>query len=247
MGRLTKCLPVRLARLGAIGAIAAFATLAASGPAVAAGSGYTGGGSTTGSGTGGPSTPPGYTTVLTTQTVQPSGGTVTATGGGSTITVDVPNGASPSAIQIEITEGTVSSLTGLPSGSSALLAYGITLLLNGQKDTATFSPPLKVTISNPKITAANSVVIWNAATGAFEPASQATTVSGTTVGAGSVTFDITSDPYTALLAASSTSSSAVAGATTPTTGFPWITELVLGLALIAAGLLVVVRLRRSPS
>ena len=244
MGSSTKVGPARLAATAAVAMIAA---LSIAGPAWAAGSSYTGGGTSTGSSTGGTGAPPGYTTVLTTQTVQPSGGTVTTTGGGSTITVVVPAGATASAIQIEITEGTLSALTGLPSGSTPVLAYGITILLNGQKDTATFSPPLKVTISNPKITSANSVVIWDPGTGTFAPAAQSTTVSGVTVASGSVTFDITADPYTALLAGSSTPSAPVAGATTPSTGFPWITELVAGLALIAGGLLLALRLRRSPS
>ncbi len=238
---------VQPARLAAAAAVAAIVALSMAGPAGAAGSSYTGGGTSTGTSTGGTGAPPGYTTVLTTQTVQPAGGTVTTTGGGSTITVVVPAGATPSAIQIEITEGTLSALTGLPSGSTPVLAYGITILLNGQKDTATFSPPLKVTISNPTITSANSIVIWDPATSSFVPATQATTVSGATVSSGSVTFDITSDPYTALLAGSATSTTPVAGATTPSTGVPWLTELVVGLALIAGGLLVALRLRRSPS
>lgn|GEM_PF-4455992 len=220
------------------------------GPAWAAGTGYSGGAPAAGggAGTGAPTAPPGFANVLVTQTVPPTGGSVTASGGGSTVTVTVPGGAVTSPIQVVITEGNTSGLTGLPAGSSAALAYGITFLQNGQKYTGTFKPPITVTINNPTITSANGVVIWNAPTSSFVPVSQAGNLSAVNLANGALTFSVSSDPYIALLAAtSSVSTAAVPGATTPTTGMPWLAEAGIGSLLVAAGCVLALRLRRTAS
>jgi hypothetical protein len=227
-------------------ALIAMSGLLLSSPAWGAGSGYSPGtGSGTGAGGSGPTTPTGFTDIVTTQTVQPSGGTVTATAGTTTVQVVVPSGALATPFQAVVTSGTTSGLSGLPSGAQPTLAIGIGFEQNGQKVTGTFNTPITVTITDSSITTAEQVVIYDPSTGTYVPVSEATNVANVSVTNGQVTFQVLADPYIALLAASSAAvAPAVGGATTPVTGVPIVTEAAVGGVLVIAGLLLAMRLRR---
>ncbi len=207
--------------------------------ALGAGTGYGGtGGTGTGTGTGSPTTPSGFTTVLTTQTVQPSGGTVTAGG----VTVTVPAGDVTSPIQVIITQGTISGLTGLPAGSNPILAYGVTFVQNGQKYHGTFPAPITVTISNPAITTADQVLVYSDATGTYVPLSSDPIIENIVVSNGSISFQVLSDPFlviTGPLAAAA----AIPNATVAVTGVPTLTEGILGGVLVMLGLMLGLQLR----
>jgi hypothetical protein len=221
--------------------------LIAAGPTWAAGTPYVGGTGPAAGNAGGPTTPSGFTTVVTTETVQPSGGTVTGTSGTTTVTVSIPAGAVASPIQVVIRVAVISDLTGLPAGSHATIGVGVTFEQNGQKYTGTFSVPVAVTVSDPGITAADEVVVYDSATGNYVPVSQASNVSDVSVSNGKITFDVLSDPYIVISAAITVGgTTTVAGATSSSTGVPVVTEAVVGAALIVLGLVLARRLRRSP-
>jgi hypothetical protein len=214
-------------------------TIAAT-PAFGAGTGYGGGGGG-GGGTGTtPGAPPGFTTVLTSQTVQPSGGTVSAGG----VSVDIPAGTFSVPTEAVLSQGSTSSITGLPAGATGVLAIGISFLQNGTKVTGTFPSPVKVTISNSSVSSADSLYVYDASSGGYIPASQDPDIADISVANGTVSFEITADPYLAVLHTASTASSTVPGATTTTTGVPVLGETLLGGLLIAAGALLALRLRR---
>lgn len=238
--------PKRAVRFFGVSALIALSGLLFTSPAWGAGSGYAGGTGTGGSGTtGGAPTPTGFTDIVTTQTIQPSGGTVNATAGSTTVTVTVPSGAFAAPVQVVVSSGTTSGLSDLPSGAQPTLAIGIGFEQNGQKVTGTFNSPVTVTISNPSITTADQVVIYDPSTGTYVPVSQATNVANVSVTNGKVTFQVLADPYIVLLASSSTSAApAITGATSPVTGVPVVTEAVLGGVFVMAGLMLALRLRR---
>jgi hypothetical protein len=230
-----------------VSAVIAMSGLLLSSPAWGAGASYSGGSGSGGAtpAASGPTTPSGFTTIATTQTIEPSGGTVNATVGSTTVGVTVPPGALAAPVQVVVTSGSTSGLSGLPAGSDPTLAIGIGFEQNGQKVTGTFNAPISVTISDPSITTADQVVIYDPSTSSYVPVSQATNVSNVTVANGKITFEVLSDPYVVALAASSaTASPAIPGATTPVTGVPIVTDAVLGGVLVIGGLLLAVRLRR---
>jgi hypothetical protein len=185
--------------------------------------------------------PSGFTSVLTTQVVGPAGGTVSAGG----VTVTVPAGAFTVPTDVSILMGTTSALTGLPGGSRATLAVGMVFTQNGEKVTGTFPTPIAVTIANSAITSADQLYVFQASSGTFVPATSDPNISGITVANGTVTFNVTADPYLAVLSLASTTSAVVPGATVPITGAPVLTEGLVGGLLIAAGLLLAWRLRRA--
>jgi len=224
-----------LIRLGAMGLIAGAITLTPA-AAFAAGSGYT---PTTG-GTGSTATGlPG--SVVSSTTIQPSGGTANATIGNCTITVNVPAGAFTGPVQVTITDASASSVTP-PSGATTVVTFGVGFYQNGVKVTGTF-PAVTVTVSSPSITAGSTVY--------FVTGSGLQSVSGAAVKAGSVTFTITSDPVVEVAtpvsaAATSAAGAAISGATSAQTGKPFFLEGLLAAALAVFGslLLVAFRLRR---
>jgi hypothetical protein len=192
------------------------------------------------------STPGGFTDAVTTQTVDSSGGTVTGTVGTTSVKVTVPPGAFAAPVQIELSSGPTSGLTGLPSGSNATIALGVSFEQNDQTVTGTFNSPVTVNMSDAGITTANQIVVYDPATSSYVPVAQASNVTNATVSSGLITFQITADPYVVVLtsAASATAPSTVSDATTPVTGMPLVTEGVLGGVLVIGGTLLAVRLRR---
>jgi hypothetical protein len=223
------------------------ATLAAPAVAFAAGTGYTPT----------PAPTPGGTasglagTVVSSTTIQPSGGTANATIGNSTITVNVKAGTFTGPVQVVVTDASSSSVT--PSGGgTTVVTFGLGIFENGSKVTATF-PAITVTVSSPSIKAGTTVY--------FVTGTGLQAVSGDSVTNGSATFTFTSDPIvevitppattTAAAAAggSASSGSAIAGATSGQTGKPFMLEGGLAIALVVLGTLMLVglRLRRRPA
>jgi hypothetical protein len=218
-------------------AVAGGVTLLSTAPAFAAGTGYAPPPTPTPGTSATAGAPSGFTTVLTTQTIGPAGGTLSAGG----VTVTVPAGDFTVATQVSIVSGTLSALTGLPGGATPVVAIGVVFMQNGVKVTGTFPSPIKVTITNSSITAADQLYVFQ--NGSAVPATSDVNISGITVADGSVTFMVTADPYVAVLALAS-SSGVVPAATTAATGAPILTEGVLGGLLMVGGLLLAWRLRR---
>lgn len=202
----------------------------AAGPAAAAGGGYA------------PSTPtPGGTatglpgSVVTVTTIQPSGGKATATIGTSSVTVTVPSGTFSVPTQAVFTDAASATVT--PSnGGSVIVTFGLGFYQNGTKVTGTF-PPVTVTISNASI--GSNTTVYFVVNGALQA------VSGATVSSGTATFTVTSDPTVELTNAAAPT--AVASATTVSTGEPFILEGgVAGLLVLAGGFLLIrARKRRT--
>lgn len=210
--------------LGASVAIGILASGLLAGPASAAGTGY-------GPGTGQSTPPGGFINTVTSQTVQPSGGTVSATYDGDKLNLAIPAGDFSTPVEVTITAPTLSQISG------AVAAFEVTFTVNGKPVTGTFGTPVAFTITSSSIKTGDVVDIWNGSSWVAYPDSSVTT--------GSAKITITSDPTFAVETAST---STVAAATTATTGIP-----VLGLAAISFGLVAVgiggifaVRRRRRP-
>jgi len=230
----------RLLRIGAMALVTAGVALTPT-AAFAAGSGYApSGGGNTGTATGLPGS------IVSTTTIQPSGGASNATVGTAVISVNVPAGAFTGPVQLVVTDAAGSELTP-PGGGTVVVTFGIGFYENGTKVTGTF-PAVTVTVSSPSITAGSTVY--------FVTGGGLQAVSGVGVKAGSATFTITSDPVVEVATpvsavaagttGSGTTGSAIAGATTAQTGKPFFLEGVLAVALASFGslLLVASRLRR---
>lgn len=222
--------------------IAVAGSLAAPSVAFAAGSGYTPSGNPT---TGG--TASGLAgTVVSSTTIQPSGGTANATIGNATITATVKAGTFTGPVQVVMTDATSSSVTP-PGGGKTVVTFGIGVFENGTKVSGTFQA-ITVTVNSPSITAGSTVYF---VTGAGLQAA-----SGTSVTNGTATFTFTSDPTVEVVASTATttaaagtassggsSGSAIAGATSGETGEPFLLEGALAVALVAMGSLMLVGLR----
>lgn len=196
-------------------------------------SGYASAASTGGSyGGGGPQgTPPGSFTVLTSQTVAKTGGTVTGTHGGQKVTITIPATDFSTRVQVTILVGTVSSI------QNAVVSFEVSFAIGGTTVSGTFSKPVVMTITDSAIKAGYIVEEWDV--------SSWVTYSHATVSSGSATITVTTDPAFAVASALSTttttttttttahtdSTSATVTATSAETGVP-----VLGLALGSGGL-----------
>jgi hypothetical protein len=185
--------------------------------------------------------PAGFTTVLTTVAIGPAGGTVSAGG----ITVTIPAGDFTVTTDVSILLGTLNALTGLPAGDTPVEAVGVVFTQGGAKVTGAFATPITVSVANGAITTADTLDVYLASSGTYVPVTASPNVTGNTVVAGDDTFHVTADPYVVILAVPTTSAAVVPGATVPVTGVPVVSEGLLGGLLIAAGLLLAWRLRRS--
>ena len=182
--------------------------------------------------------PGGFDSVVTTATIQPSGGTLTGTINGDVITVTVPAGAFTQATQVVLTSGDVTQIgSGGVAGKTAVLAFGISFVVNGQAFAGTFPTPVTVTVKG-NFTSADELVAYNSSTGTWEP------VPGATIANGAITFTVTGDPDFAVLASSS-SPATVPGATTPVTGKPFLLEGLLAALLVLFGGVAAWRFSRS--
>jgi hypothetical protein len=176
--------------------------------------------------------------VASTSTIQPSGGTATATVGSSTIVATVPAGAFTGPVQVVETDATSAAVTP-PGGGTPIVTFGIGIFSNGVKVTGSF-PAVTVTVTSPSIVAGSSVYL---VTG-----SGLQSVSGASVSAGTATFTITSDPTievaTPAAAAGAASVTPISGATSAQTGEPVLLEGGLAVALCLGGAFLLIAARR---
>ena len=211
--RLSAIILIGLAAAGATGGTALAATASESGygpPPVAT-----------------PLPPGGFSTIVTSVTIGPAGGTVgPLTVDGCTTTTTVPAGAFPMPVQVTIT---APDLADIPPQHHRMVVCGegITISVNGVKFAGTFLKPVTTTFGSPNITAASDVVIWNGRAFVTDPNSTAT------AGGASVSFD--SDPAFAVETPISTPPAPVPGATVPVTGKPVLGEGIVAGALILGG------------
>ncbi len=229
--RSRRTLPGTARRAAVTGAAAAGAAVAAAvlagGTAWAAGSGY---GPTPGSTT---PVPGGFTTVVTSQTVPTSGGSVQGSVGPEHFALDVPSGDFPSPVQITVTTPAVGQI---PHGVTGI---DISFAVGGQSLTGTLTKPVTLTIDNSGITATDVVEIWNGT--AFVPYGQATT------GNGSVTITFNQDPVFEVVSPANAAAATVPNATTVHTGVPVLGESLLAVALAGLGAAGLLALRRRSS
>lgn len=216
--------------------LAAVGTLAAIAPAMAAGSGY---------GPAGPvstSVPGGYTSVVTTETLQPSttAQTVSVTVAHSAAQLTVPGEAFSKPVQIVITAPDLASITTALSslhlaGYQAIAGLGVGVdAASGLPLTGTFGHALTITVHNAAIQVGDKVVEWNQK-GTFS------TVSAASVQTGVATWGFSSDPAFAIVAPPHT----VAGATSPVTGEPFAVVGGLGAIAVGAGAVLLRRAAKS--
>lgn len=193
--------------------------------AFAAGSGYA-----PAPGAAAPGVPGGFNSVVTTVTIQPSGGTVTAVIDGVTITITIPAGAFSQPTQVVVTSGDVAQIGSAGvSGKSAILAFGISFLVGGQPLTATFPIPISVKAAG-NFASTDELVVYDAATGTW------TLVAGATVTNGTLSFTISSASSSGSdFAVLASNAQPVPGATTPVTGKPFLLERLIAALLVLVG------------
>ncbi|HWE66222.1 MAG TPA: hypothetical protein VG298_06215 [Acidimicrobiales bacterium] len=203
------------------------------GPAFGAGTGYTGGSGGTG-GTGATGTNgcvPG--TVASAGSVGSAGGTVTATVAGETITLVVPAGEFADGTQIIITNNS-STATSPAAGYTPVLAFGISVCVNGVKNTGTFSA-IPVTVTGANIPSSAKLFVLNGTTYVLDAA---------TIGAGTVTFSLTSDPsFEVAVPSAAAASTVIPNSTIVVTGKPFLLEGLIAAVLLMAGVVLLLRLR----
>ncbi len=219
------------ARMFGIGLLAAGVGLAAPTAAFAAGTGYTPGAAAPG---GAATGLPGN--IVSTTTIQPSGGTANATVGSTSISASVPAGAFTGPVQLVMTDAS-SSAVAAAGGASTVVTFGVGFYVNGTKVTGTF-PAVTITVSSPSITAGSTVYLVTA--------SGLQAVSGDSVKEGSATFTITSDPVievaTPVAATATATGAAITGATTAQTGKPFLLQGLIAAGLFTLGTLLLVGL-----
>lgn len=198
------------------------------GPALGAGTGYATSPAAT-------APPGGFTSVVVSQSVPPSGGTVTTTYNGSKLTITVPSGSFTATVQVTVTAATVGQIAG------AVVGFDVTFTLNGQSVSGTFAHPVTFTITNNDIKAGDVVNVWNGSAWVGYPNASVTN--------GSAKIVVTSDPAFVVQAASTSAAptAVVPGATTATTGFPLLTLVAAagGFVLIGLSGLLAVRRRKN--
>ncbi len=208
-----------------VGATAAGVTLlASSGVAFAAGSGY---GAPPAVGT---STGAFYSVVSVTDVNGATGGHATATVHGASVTLDVPPGEFSGTVQAVFSTGDLAAIGTGGFGGTSVTAFGVQLDQNGHKLPGPFSPPLTVTVTDSAITSSSVVYL--------ESGTSFVRASGWTTSAGKATGTITTDPDFLIdtpAPAVTPVGVAIPGATTATTGKPFLGEGLLAAALAAIG------------
>jgi hypothetical protein len=174
----------------------------------------------------GPSVPGGYSVVVTSQTVGPSGGTIGPVRvGGLHVTLTVPAGAFPVRVQITVTHPNVSQIGSAGfAGYRALDGVGIQVQEHGSTYPGEFLKPLTMRDSSGRITSADVLVVWNGS--AFVMAS------GAKIRPGLAADSFDSDPDFAVLRPTGKS---IPGATGAPTGKPFLGEGLLAGSLLLAG------------
>lgn len=174
--------------------------------------------------------PPGSFSVLTSQTVPKTGGTVTATHDGQKVFVVVPATDFKTKVQVTIFVPTLSSIT------NAVAAFEVSFAVGGTAVTGTFTKPVVLTITASSIKSGDVVEEWESTGWA--------SYTHATVSNGTARITVTSDPTFAVDTVDSTATtttpttapsdttSATVTATSAETGIP-----VMGVTLGSGGLL----------
>lgn len=172
---------------------------------------------------------PGFTSVITSVSIGPAGGTIGPVScDGATFVLTVPPGAFPTTVQITLTCGDLAVLAPAAfTGFTLETALGVQVQLHGAAYPGTFLKPLTLTATDPALNASSVVGLWNGAS--FTLDTSATSSAGTV----SVTFD--SDPDFGFMSPTVTPSAPVPHVTTPVTGKPLMGEGILAGALLFAG------------
>ena len=187
----------------------------------------------------GTAVPGGYSAVITSQTITPAGGTIGPVNvNGASVTLVIPAGAFPVAVQITLTAPDLTLVGDAGrAGFKAVAGVGIQVQENGSAYTATFLKPLTLSMSSSSITSSSVVVVWNGTAFVAD--------TGATVTSGAAVVKFSTDPDFAVL--SPTAATVIPGATTSPTGKPLIGEAALAgvLVLLGAGGLAVRWRRRE--
>jgi hypothetical protein len=184
-----------------------------------------------------PLPPGGFSTVVTSQTVGPAGGTVgPVTVAGASVTVHIPAGAFPANVVITLTSPDLGAIPVTP-GYHVVAGVGVGVSENGTKFAGQFGKPITVDISASGITASSQVGAWTGSAFVLD--------SSSSVSAGMASITMDSDAAF-IVASPATTTAPVNGATTPVTGEPFLGEGILaGLLLLGgAGALFASRRRR---
>jgi hypothetical protein len=183
---------------------------------------------------------PGFTTVLTSRTIGPAGGTIGPVScDGATFVLTIPPGAFPTTVQITLTCGNLALLTPFEfTGFTLESALGVVIQLHGAVYPGAFLKPLTLTSDDGTYTAASVVGIWNG-TSFTNDTSETSAPDVVTVG-----FD--TDPDFGFMSPTTTVTKPVSKATTPVTGMPVVGEGILAgiLLVLGTGGLAVGRRRR---
>jgi len=173
-----------------------------------------------------PLPPGGFSTIITTQTIGPGGGTIgPVTVAGAEVTVHIPAGAFSSNVEIVIT---APDLAAVPptTGFVVVAGVGVGVSVGGTKYSGTFLKPITIDIASSKITASSMVGTWNGSAFVTDPNS--------TVTAGMASISMDSDAAF-IVQASTAKAAPVPGATSPVTGEPFLGEGILAGLLVLGG------------
>jgi hypothetical protein len=174
---------------------------------------------------------PGFTTVITSVTIGPAGGTIGPVScDGASFTLTIPPGAFPAPEKVTLTCGNLAFLAPFAfTGFTLDAALGVTVQqADGSVFPGTFLKPLTLTGTDSVFTAASVVGIWNGT--AFINDTNTTSAPGVVT----VTFD--TDPDFGFMTPTTTPKKPVHHATTPVTGKPLMGEGILAGALLALGI-----------
>lgn len=187
--------------------------------AFAAGTGYA---APTNTSSGSTSLPADFSSVVISTIVQPSGGTLKATVNGQVETLTIPNGTFNQPVQVTITAPQLSQIGSAGfTGYSAISGAGVFFSVNGNPILGTFAKSVSLTIQSSALSSNDKVV--------EQQGNQFSNYTNVTTSNGSTTINFNTDPAFAVLAPT------VTGATSPSTGKPFIIEGILAGALILGG------------
>jgi hypothetical protein len=172
---------------------------------------------------------PGGQSVLCTIPVPAAGGTIGCSG------IAVTLGTGLDGLELVLSSGPAPSPAVTPA-----ITIGFYHISTGLKFSGSFTPPVSVTYTNSAVTAGERVLVYVASTGTWvSPPSGL--ISSASTSAGKVTLTVTGDPTFYV------PGSAIAGATVPVTGKPFLGEGLVAIALVMGGLSVLMMvMRRRP-
>jgi hypothetical protein len=172
--------------------------------------------------------PGGYWAVVTSRTITPAGGAITAVSvPGGRVMLVIPAGAFPVPVQITLT---APKLPARGIGRKVDTGVGIQIQENGVAYPGNFGKPLTLTMSSPSVTSSSVVATWNGKS--FLTAPDATAAPG----AATVRFDSDPSAFAVLSPFVSAAPEAIPGATTSMTGEPFLGEGILAAVLLALGI-----------